>query len=243
MGNTLTTLLIYGPIGYTSLFGFGPPDADIVAEHSPVVNPCEYSALNVVVIEPPPAWCCKSAWGTANCDVIQNAVDAAPDGTLFKIKTGNYCNEDYYLNYGLGAEAAGKTINNGNLLEIDGRTNLQFAGVDENGNCFAGTEGPDDKPQLLADGSNAIKISNNSSHINIIDLTFVGTNLNINGVEATANRQSITGRIEGGANNGQDTGCFVYKSQGDCPTAWNQSCRWSSSKSECLGKNYAYYSG
>ena len=186
MGNTLTTLLIYGPMGYTSLFGFGPPD--LSGTEAAVVNPCEYSSLSVVVIEPPPAWCCKSAWGSGQCDVLQNAVDAAPDGTLFKIKQGNYCNEDYYLNYGLGAGAAGKTINNGNLLEIDGRKNLQFAGVDANGNCFDGTEGPDYKPQLLSDGSNAIKISNSSQFINIIDLTFVGTNLNINGVEATANR-------------------------------------------------------
>jgi hypothetical protein len=84
---------------------------------------------------------------------------------------------------------------------------------------------------------------NSSENIKIVNLAFEGPNLNINGEEATLNRQRISGRVEGGVDNGQDFGCFLYKTQSECPSTWRDDCRWSSTKQECLGKNFSYYSG
>ena len=121
---------------------------EAVPEPEPV-SPCDWTtSAGAVTVEPPPASCCTTGWTDTECNVLQNAIDGAADGSTIKIKAGNYCNKGFHNNSGLGPNAEGKSINNGALLKIDGRKNLKLAGVKADGTWYRGNVDVNDLPQL-----------------------------------------------------------------------------------------------
>jgi hypothetical protein len=51
------------------------------------------------IVEPPPDACCATNWSSDDdCDVLQNAVDAAAEYTILSLQPGLYCNKNWYKN-------------------------------------------------------------------------------------------------------------------------------------------------
>lgn len=182
-------------------------------------------------------------WNDADCNVLQNEVDNAAEYTYLKIRAGNYCNKNFYKNHDKGAQASGKSLLNHSLLTIKDKKYLKLQSIGPNGE-WLGNAPAEDKTTLKSDGWRAIKIIN-SEFVIVNNFNLVGPSLNINGVEATKDRERISGHIEGGSNHGALTGCALPagKLEADCDTqGWQAECKWSESKG-CLGRAKGYYRG
>lgn len=96
-------------------------------------------------VSAPPTACCTSAWSSdAECNPLQEAVDAIADPTqaytIFSLGAGTYCNKNLYQNV-----STPTSFRNSKYLGIDGYTGIQIIAAD-----------PDDQPLIKTDGWSGI---------------------------------------------------------------------------------------
>ena len=179
------------------------------------------NSLTTVVVDAPPSSCCDTAWVWSDCNVLQQAINNASDYTTIELKPGTYCNNGYYIQ----SKSDPSEYQNGTLASIQDKKHLTIKGLWENG----------ERPVLKFDGWYGIKITT-SENIIIHNLEVQGVNLRIDGVEATANRDRMTGLDDGGCGGYDGTA-----TEDECNAVEN--CTWSSTLGYCYGDLFSYYSG
>ena len=134
----------------------------------------------------PPEGCCTGSWTSdAECDALQNAIDAAAEYTTLLLEDGVYCNK----NFKEQASTIPWDFKHQALAKIKNTSHLEIKPLDDT-----------TRPLLRVDGWSGIKVEG-VSDILIQGLEIEGPALRIDGAEASAEHERQTGRDTEGAYN------------------------------------------
>ena len=143
------------------------------------------------VVNAPPEGCCTGSWTSdAECDALQNAIDAAAEYTTLLLENGVYCNK----NFKEQATNAPWDFKHQALAKIKNTSHLKIKPLDSA-----------TRPLLRVDGWSGIQVKG-VSDILIEGLEIEGPALRIDGAEASAEHTRLTGRdTDGDYNCGKRT--------------------------------------